>query len=92
MSTRVLITGATGFVGQAICNEALIKGFKVFGSLRKYQYVNSQIESVIIPDINSKTDWTIALNRVEVLIHLAARVMLCRTLRQIQSMLFVKLM
>ena len=78
MRTRILVTGTTGFVGQALCTEALIQGFKVLGSLRNYKYFNSQIESFIIPDINSKTDWTIALNRVDVLIHLAARVHVMR--------------
>jgi len=74
MCRRVLVTGANGFVGQAVCNEAVLQGFKVRGSTRKYQIPSSLMESAIISEINSKTDWTSALNRVDVLVHLAARV------------------
>jgi nucleoside-diphosphate-sugar epimerase len=78
MYTKLLVTGASGFVGKAVCNEALKKGFKVRGSLRNYHSHNSPIESVMIPEINSRTDWTSALKKVDVLVHLAARVHVMR--------------
>ena len=32
--TRVLVTGASGFIGTAVCIDALAKGWKVRGAVR----------------------------------------------------------
>ena len=69
----ILVTGATGFVGTALCEVLLEQGFKVRAAVRK---VDSQTASnaVSIGEINSNTDSVDALSEVDTVIHLAARV------------------
>lgn len=71
---RMLITGATGFVGQVLCAQALQHGLAVRGALRKLVELPGSIELVVVGEINGATDWSIALRDVDVVIHLAARV------------------
>jgi len=71
---RLLVSGANGFVGKSVCKRAVGQGFVVRGACRKYASRLSQIESVITGDINDVTNWDIALDQVDVVIHLAARV------------------
>ncbi|MDK4706459.1 SDR family oxidoreductase [Rhizobium sp. CNPSo 4062] len=65
----ILVTGATGFVGQALCTEL---------SRRRMEYRpvsrNSRPGFVAIGTMDRDTDWTDALAGVDVVMHLAARV------------------
>jgi len=65
----ILVTGATGFVGQALCAEL---------SRRQMGYRpvsrNSRPGFVAIGTMDSDTDWSGALAGVDVVMHLAARV------------------
>lgn len=74
MNERVLVTGANGFVGQALCVEAKRRGLAVRGAVRAPCNLPPGIESLMVGAIDDKTDWTAALRDVEVVIHLAARV------------------
>jgi nucleoside-diphosphate-sugar epimerase len=72
--TRVLVTGATGFVGGALCETLARADYLVRGALRTDRAVPTAIaEKVIVGDINSTTDWTQALRGVDLVIHAAAR-------------------
>ncbi len=75
---RLLITGANGFVGRALCIEALSRGMKVRGALRQPDDLSTDVESVVVGDINDITDWSSALAGCDVVIHLAARVHVMR--------------
>ena len=74
--TKVLITGVNGFVGKTLSDELVIKGFNVNGTVRSVMSVDfpGAITKFVIKDIDSKTDWQKALEGVDVVIHLAARV------------------
>src|SRR5713226_8400979 len=75
--TCVLVTGASGFVGRAVCERALGLGMKVKGSHRSpgsQSLVPQGVEKIQIASVNSKTDWSNALMGVDVVIHLAGRV------------------
>jgi nucleoside-diphosphate-sugar epimerase len=74
--TKVLITGANGFVGKALGCELAGKGFNVNGAVRSIRSTGSSdtLTKFIITDIDSNTDWQNALESVDVVIHLAARV------------------
>jgi len=74
--TKVLITGVNGFVGKTLSDELVIKGFNVNGTVRSVMSVDfpGAITKFVIKDIDSKTDWQNALESVDVVIHLAARV------------------
>jgi nucleoside-diphosphate-sugar epimerase len=74
MTKRLLITGATGFVGMAVCEQAMHHGFSVKGAVRIQGGVSGCIEPFVVGEINVATDWSSALRDVNFIVHLAARV------------------
>jgi nucleoside-diphosphate-sugar epimerase len=74
--TKVLITGVNGFVGTALANKLVSKGFNVNGAVRSLRSdgFSETITQFLITDIGLDTDWQQALKDVDVVIHLAARV------------------
>jgi nucleoside-diphosphate-sugar epimerase len=74
---NVLITGANGFVGRALCAELLRCGHTVRGALRQSEGRLALLEGgepVVVGTINAATDWKVALAGCSVIVHLAARV------------------
>lgn len=71
--TAMLVTGANGFVGRGLSEEALNRGWQVKGATRGACDLNGA-ENVVVGEIDGLTDWQAALSGVEVVIHLAARV------------------
>jgi nucleoside-diphosphate-sugar epimerase len=74
MNPRLLVTGANGFVGNAVCKQAVSKGHAVNGTIRRDCDVPIYIEPLVVSDINGLTEWGIALRDVNAVVHLAARV------------------
>jgi nucleoside-diphosphate-sugar epimerase len=75
MMKRLLITGASGFVGKALVSQLLQRNIKLTISHRKEKLSNdSAIKSVFVGDLHSATDWTQALDDCNIVVHLAARV------------------
>lgn len=73
--SRILITGASGFVGAALADKAHKNKFKVRGAVRTIsKSVPEFVEQVVMGNITSETKWYEALKTVDVVIHLAARV------------------
>ncbi len=72
----VLVTGASGFVGRAVCTKLLEGPFLVSGAIRGSCPTNfpAGVRAVTIGAITQDTDWTEALEDVDTVIHLAARV------------------
>jgi len=71
---KYLITGANGFVGQALCAELLRQGQSVTAAVRSSSQLQGNIKQVEVGNMDGDTDWSAALPGVEVVIHLAARV------------------
>jgi len=74
---KVLITGATGFVGKALCKRILAGGWHIRVTVRSVKNMTilpSGVEVVQIKSIDPDTDWSKALSGVDAVIHLAARV------------------
>lgn len=71
---RCLVTGANGFVGRAICAGLFRQGFKVRAATRQAHAELVQYQQAFITDINRQTQWFDALQNVDVVVHLAARV------------------
>jgi nucleoside-diphosphate-sugar epimerase len=75
--SRVLVTGASGFIGRYTCAAFASRGYTVRAALRQPQS-SSASETIIIGEIGSHTDWSAALVNVDAIIHLAARVHVMR--------------
>lgn len=70
---RVLVTGAAGFVGQALCPLLESSGWSVRKAVR-----TPREGCTAIGDIGPDTDWRAALNGITAVAHLAARVHVMR--------------
>jgi nucleoside-diphosphate-sugar epimerase len=75
LTARVLVTGANGFVGQALCAALAAAGYRVRAALRSERALPAGAgESTIVGEIDASTHWAAALAGVELVVHLAARV------------------
>lgn len=76
---NMLITGANGFVGSTLCKEAWLRGYLVSGVTRSFSaLLPPNTKRNVIDNISDVTDWTLALDGCDVVIHLAARVHVMR--------------
>ena len=71
----VCVTGASGFVGDALCGEFHARGFGVRGAVRSLHssISASGVQPVSVGNLDAATDWSSALAGVECVIHCAAR-------------------
>ncbi|MEP7244886.1 MAG: NAD-dependent epimerase/dehydratase family protein [Gammaproteobacteria bacterium] len=77
--TRVLVSGATGFVGTVLCETLVRSGYIVRAAVRTEGPASAFIaEQCQIGDIGETTDWSGALVDVDYVVHLAARVHMLR--------------
>jgi len=77
--TRVLVTGATGFVGQTLCGILSRSGYIVRAAVRNERPLPPGIaETAVVGDIGQATDWRAALHGLDVVIHVAARAHILR--------------
>lgn len=71
---RVLVTGATGFVGTVLCEVLADAGCTVRAALRQQRILPPSVsESIVVGDIGAVTEWRAALRGVDAIIHAAAR-------------------
>jgi nucleoside-diphosphate-sugar epimerase len=73
----VLITGADGFVGKALCAEMFSRGWKVRAAVRSRKKIKNfpeEIQIIETGSIGPDTEWTHALDNVDSVVHLAGRV------------------
>ena len=68
---KVLVTGATGFVGVALSHQLSRAGFSTRGTCRSA--APSAPGLVAVGEIGPDTDWRDALDGIDVVVHLAAR-------------------
>lgn len=69
---KALITGANGFIGQTLVGNFCQYDFHVRAAVRqKNKEFSANCEIVEIGDIGSHTDWRMALDSVDIVIHLA---------------------
>lgn len=73
---RWLVTGASGFVGQALCEELVRRKDEVRCAVRAVRIAEPKPagEQVAVGEIGTDTDWAAALSGVDAVVHLAARV------------------
>ena len=71
----ILLTGATGFVGSALTQHLHQQGHTLTAAVRRItDSLPPSIQQIPTGDLLPDTDWTPALNNVDTIIHLAARV------------------
>ena len=77
---RILITGASGFVGRAVCKSLRVAGYSLSGTTSKIEQKRGpeNIPLYYIPEIGPDTDWSGPVAGADVIIHLAARVHVTR--------------
>ena len=74
---HILITGATGFVGSFLCKKLILEGWSVRGTILASENPSSIVggaEPVTVEPLGADTQWSHALEGVDTIIHLAARV------------------
>jgi len=75
---KVLVTGANGFVGSALVAKMRARGLAARCAVRVATEREGCADSVTVGDIDGHTDWHAALQGIDVVIHLAARVHVMR--------------
>jgi nucleoside-diphosphate-sugar epimerase len=75
---RILVTGATGFIGSRLVTELRSRGVAVTAAVRNETRLPEPIRTVRIDDVGPATSWSEALEGCDCVIHLAARVHMMR--------------
>jgi nucleoside-diphosphate-sugar epimerase len=76
---KILVTGASGFVGSATCASLVAQGLEVVGAVRQLPARPlAGVDYRIVGDLDADPDWRAALAGVEGVIHCAARVHVMR--------------
>lgn len=70
---NVLVTGANGFVGSALCSKITRDGIQTRGAVRLSSAVRRNIETIAVGEVSSKTNWFSALENVQQVVHCAGR-------------------
>jgi len=65
--SQILVTGANGFVGRGLCDALRTRGIAVVPAVRKI----NQASDVAVGDLSAATDWRLALQNCDAVIHLA---------------------
>lgn len=68
---KVLVTGANGFVGRALCGCLHASGYSVVPAVRRASGIAGEI---VVGDVEGTPDWTSVLSGCDAVVHLAARV------------------
>jgi nucleoside-diphosphate-sugar epimerase len=72
---KVLVTGASGFVGSTLCAHLMAKGYTVRGAVRSVsEKPLPGMDVRVVSDLSADTDWSEALAGINAVVHCAARV------------------
>ncbi|MGM4921482.1 NAD-dependent epimerase/dehydratase family protein [Tardiphaga sp. 804_B3_N1_9] len=72
MALRVLVTGASGFIGEALVTALVASGHRVRAASRqRANFPSGRVEWVQLPDLRGAVEWSSLLANVDVVVHLA---------------------
>jgi len=71
---RVLLTGATGFIGRPLSVQLLSQGFDLTVALRKKSdFFTENVKQISVGDFSHNIDWSSILEEIDCIIHLAGK-------------------
>jgi len=71
---RILLTGATGFVGKALVSELMQKNFNVSIAVRqKSNLFPGNVKQFVVGDFEGDPDFSTSLTKINCVIHLAGK-------------------
>ena len=73
MTSKILLTGATGFVGRSLALALIQKHTALICSVRKPTHI-AGADCRLVDELSPNTDWRHCLDQVDTVIHCAARV------------------
>jgi len=73
-----LVTGAGGFIGTRLVAQLLASGHRVMRVLRRASPPVPGAQDTVLGDMDARTEWATALDAIDVVVHLAARVHVMR--------------
>src|SRR5664280_2334658 len=68
---RVLVTGASGFIGRPLVAALLRAGYTVRAATRRQVSFPDSVEVAIVSDLKNPIDWNPILQGVDIIVHLA---------------------
>jgi UDP-glucose 4-epimerase len=71
MARRILLTGATGFVGRHLTADLTRAGYIVRAATRQPSVLPAGVEQVVVGDLDRPVDWSEALADVDAVVHAA---------------------
>lgn len=71
---RVLVTGASGFIGRPLVAALLRAGYAVRATTRRPISFPNSVDVAIVPDFMNPIDWNPILRAVDIVVHLAGLV------------------
>jgi nucleoside-diphosphate-sugar epimerase len=76
---KVLVTGASGFVGNATCARLVMQGMDVIGTVRHLPVRPLPgVDYRMVADVSESTEWDEVLKGIDTVVHCAARVHVMR--------------
>ena len=71
---KILLTGATGFIGKSLVAELLQQGFNISIAVRyKTNLFPDKVEQFVVGDFDNSPDFSTSLTKVDCVIHLAGK-------------------
>jgi nucleoside-diphosphate-sugar epimerase len=72
MSARILVTGASGFIGRSLVEELSLAGHRVRAAMRQPADVfPREVEVVAVSDLTRPVEWRLLLKDIDKVVHLA---------------------
>jgi nucleoside-diphosphate-sugar epimerase len=68
---KVLVTGASGFIGRPLVTALFRDGYTVRAATRRPELLPSPIEVAVVPDFGNPIDWRPILQDIDIVVHLA---------------------
>ena len=70
---KILVTGASGFIGNALCNRLFKSNYVTYGVVRNSsaRLSDNNFNQIPINEINSNTNWKDVLNNIDCIVHCA---------------------